>query len=83
MCNHKNREANMTVISEGVWCDPCLEPLVRALNDGGIPTVASCCGHGKRPGIVSLADGRQLFVATPVEAEEMHAYFQGSNSEAQ
>lgn len=64
----------MIVIQEGVWCDPCLESLVRALNDGSLPTVASCCGHGKRPGNIALADGRQLFIATPNEAEEIHAY---------
>lgn len=47
---------------DGVWCDPCLEPLVRALNDGGIPTVASCCGHGRGDGSVVLADGRELVI---------------------
>jgi hypothetical protein len=45
-----------------VWCDPCLEPLVRALNEGGVPTVASCCGHGQQPGNIALADGRQLLI---------------------
>lgn len=48
---------------QSVWCDPCLVPLIRALNDGGLRTVASCCGHGKRPGTVALADGRWLFIA--------------------
>lgn len=42
--------------------DPCIAPLVAALNDAGIATVASCCGHGHRPGVVSLADGRELLV---------------------
>lgn len=63
MCDHPNREAAMVVVREGVWCDPCLEPLVRALNDGGLRTVASCCGHGKRMGNVALADGRELLIA--------------------
>jgi hypothetical protein len=52
----------MPVIVPGVWCDPCLVPLVRALNDGGIPTKASCCGHGKRNGSIVLADGRELVI---------------------
>lgn len=79
MCDHPNREAAMVVISEGVpdetgkkrggvWCDPCLEPLVRALNDGGIRTVASCCGHGRRPGKIMLDDGRELFIAPNFDA---------------
>jgi hypothetical protein len=52
----------MTEAHPGVFCDPCIAPLVKALNEGGIPTVASCCGHGKRPGKIALADGRELFI---------------------
>lgn len=71
MCDHEEREAAMVVLqrrNEGriskpaIWCDPCLAPLIKALNDGGLPTVASCCGHGHRPGDVMLADGRTLLV---------------------
>lgn len=63
MCNHANREAAMTVLDEKTWCDPCLAPLVKALNDSGIRTTSSCCGHHHRPGWVSLADGRWLMIA--------------------
>jgi hypothetical protein len=73
MCDHSNdpggREAAMVTVREGVWCDPCLAPLVLALNDNGFPTVASCCGHGTQPANVALADGRQVFVADPEWAE--------------
>lgn len=77
MCDHMNREASMVVVSRDetgtatIWCDPCIEPLIRALNDGGIATVASCCGHNGRgsdgqqtdaPGWVMLRDGRTLTV---------------------
>lgn len=72
MCDHSpNREAAMVVLDpgtpehhgrDGVWCDPCLVPLVRALNDGGLRTVASCCGHGQVPGSVVLEDGRWLMI---------------------
>lgn len=41
--------------------------LVRALNDAGIHTTASCSGHGMRPGRISLADGRELFVLPSYE----------------
>lgn len=34
--------------------DSCIAPIVRALNDAGVITVASCCGHGKRPGNIAL-----------------------------
>jgi len=45
-----------------VWCDPCLEPLIRALNENGLPTIASCCGHDNQPGRVTLRDGTDLIV---------------------
>lgn len=73
MCDHSpNREAAMVTVIEGtgerhgrdgVWCDPCLVPLIKALNDGGLRTVASCCGHGRMVGNVALADGRVLLIA--------------------
>lgn len=46
-----------------VWCDPCLEPLIKALNDAGVETVASCCGHDSGlPGWIMLADGRDIVI---------------------
>lgn len=43
--------------------DKCLEPIIMALNAAGVKTVASCCGHGKQPGNIALADGRELIIA--------------------
>ena len=63
-----SREAQMVVIKRGadgvptVWCDPEIVDIVRALNDGGLPTVASCSGHGEKFGGIALSDGRQLMV---------------------
>lgn len=77
MCDHENREATMVVIQRDdtgrptVWCDPCLVPLIQALNDGGITTAASCCGHNGKgsdgeqahaSGWVMLHDGRTLLI---------------------
>jgi hypothetical protein len=68
MCDHENREEAMVVLernAEGkptVWCDPCIAPLVKALNDAGLRTVASCCGHGKVAGSVILADHRWIHI---------------------
>lgn len=45
-----------------VAIDSCIAPIVKALNEAGVTTVACCCGHGKRPGMISLADGRELFI---------------------
>lgn len=72
MCDHSKdpggREAAMVEAYPGVWCDPCIAPLVEALNEADLPTAASCCGHGKEPGKIALADGRELFVLPDFES---------------
>lgn len=40
--------------------DKCIAPIVKALTQGGVLTVGSCCGHGKYKGGIELADGRIL-----------------------
>ena len=72
----------MVTVYPGVWCDPCIGPLVKALNESDLPavpsrlnpdgirTVASCCGHGQRPGRISLADGRELLIFSTLEAAD-------------
>ena len=47
--------------------DRCIAPIVKALNDGGITTIASCCGHGIRPGNIALEDGRELVICPNFE----------------
>jgi len=42
--------------------DYCIVPIVKALNDAGMFTVASCCGHGKQPGVIILKDRREVFI---------------------
>lgn len=53
---------------DGIWCDPCIEPLIRALNAAGLATTASCCGHGRRPGWVMLEDGRDIIISPDHDA---------------
>jgi len=67
MCEHgTDIEVENLLAFNGEWhrrtwkIDSCIAPIVRALNEGGIDTVASCCGHGTTPGRVDLADGRIL-----------------------
>lgn len=50
--------------------DSCIALIVRALNDAGVVTVASCCGHGKGDGTILLADGRELIVRPASETEK-------------
>jgi hypothetical protein len=42
--------------------DKCIAPIVKALNDAGLFTGGSCCGHGKRPGCISMHDGTVLTI---------------------
>lgn len=57
-------------------CDPEIAALVEALISAGINTVASCSGHGRRPGHITLADGRELVIARDgAEARHIDALF--------
>jgi hypothetical protein len=53
----------MEIAGRTVKVDYCLATLLALLNSAGMPTVASCCGHGKTPGRISLEDGRELIIS--------------------
>jgi hypothetical protein len=68
MCNQDRERKMVTVVSDQagkplVWCDPCIAPIVAALNAAGITTTWSCCGHGHRPACIGLKNGRQIVIA--------------------
>ena len=46
-----------------VEVDAEIAPVVLALNDAGLETVASCSGHGKMPATIALKDGREIIIA--------------------
>jgi hypothetical protein len=50
-----------------VGIDKCIAPFVQMLNDNGMSTIASCCGHGKQPGNIILADEREIFIVDDYE----------------
>lgn len=58
---HANQAA-MPVNGRVICVDWCIHHIVAALNAAGIETIASCCGHGLRDGIISLSDGRDLHI---------------------
>ena len=79
---NETREERMVVVTRkpdgtpDVFCDPEIVDIVTALNAGGIRTVASCSGHGYRPGSIALADGRWLTIAADFqEWQEIEAIF--------
>ena len=57
-------QALLPIRGRVVCVDWCIHHLVAALNAGGVDTTASCCGHGREPGRIDLADGRVLRVGT-------------------
>lgn len=63
--------------------DSCIAQIVDTMNRAGLATVASCCGHGHRPGVISLADGRELVIARDYdEARSIERLFAtGANGE--
>jgi len=46
--------------------DKCIAPLVKALQEAGVNMRGSCCGHGKGPGEITLADHSILTIPNPV-----------------
>lgn len=62
--NNKCNEINAGI-------DKCLIPLITALNAAGLKTVASCCGHGNRPGNIALADGREIMIIQDYKTARM------------
>ncbi len=67
MC--KQDEIRLVRLANGreIEVDACIAHLVQTLNNANIPTKASCCGHGFRPGRIALADGRELILARNFE----------------
>lgn len=63
MCKY-GTHASVTVSGVTInTIDACIAPIVQALNNAGIETVASCCGHGNCNGVISLSDGREILIA--------------------
>ena len=50
----------MPINGRSVDINICIADIVAALNAANIPTVASCCGHGKILGSIILDDGRDI-----------------------
>jgi hypothetical protein len=55
--------------------DKCIYDIVKALNDAGIFTVASCCGHGKQLGSIILENNREMRVMTFAQGRKVDKMF--------
>lgn len=82
-----SREEQMVVLERNkdgvptIWCDPEVADLVHALNKGGVPTKASCSGHGEVNGNIALTDGRELLIAR--NFDEARSFEQRLNNKEQ
>jgi hypothetical protein len=70
MCDHHSNIRVHLRTGDVVLVDECIAHMVQALNEYDIETVASCCGHGRFPGSIALADGREILVMTDAAAAE-------------
>ena len=53
--------------------DSCIAPLVQILNDYGVKTIASCCGHGKVEYSRIIIDARSVQIL-PKEDGSLHVH---------
>ena len=53
-----------------VEIDACIATIVRALQEGGINMLGSCCGHNEQEGYIDLADGRHLLIFTEEQYQD-------------
>lgn len=71
MCEQNTTVSFKILNAEGEWrpidVDKCIAQIVFDFNSIGLITVASCCGHGKRPANIALADGREIIIAPDYE----------------
>lgn len=67
---------------KNIQVDGCISGILRALNNEGVSTLASCCGHGNSPGSIVLQDGRELIIAPNYQtARLIEACFPDINGE--
>lgn len=53
-------DQDCNLINSGI--DKCIQGLVKSLNENGMETIASCCGHGRTNGNITLKDGREIII---------------------
>jgi hypothetical protein len=71
MCKLGEEEKINLKDGRGVMVDRCLAPYIQALNDSGIVTGISCCGHGEQDGfILAQKDGKYRLLIMVEEGEK-------------
>jgi len=63
----KPQKNSIGALFDTVTVDSCIAPIIQALNNAGIETIASCCGHKRRIGNIVLGDNRELFIIPDFE----------------
>ena len=59
---HRKRAKKLGLKDDEEFIDSCIAPLVQTLNNGGIKTTSSCCGHEKTFGEIWLQKGVLLII---------------------
>jgi len=60
--------------------DPCMRDGIRHLQENGVVTVSSCCGHGKYPPtIIALIDGVYYEILTRTRIDRIKRFYKRDN----
>lgn len=63
MCKVGGEQALVDLDGKTVCIDPCLVDFIKLVNQNYKKTVACCCGHGNRPGVIAFEDGSEFIIA--------------------
>jgi hypothetical protein len=69
-CDHWDKvdiELNGVMVK---YVDRCLAPMLIALNNAGIKTLSSCCGHGKQDGYI-LCENRLIILSKETDTAKL------------
>ncbi len=64
-------EGHLNKWGKPFYVDECIASLIQVLNDNGFLTIASCCGHGKSFGNISLRNGKELIIMPDFETARL------------
>ena len=67
------QRSTITIGGKAVEIDNCLTNIIQALNDGGVETLISCCGHGRTNGHIVLKDRILIVTAKTNRMEAMRS----------
>lgn len=75
----RDERGRCSMAPRNMGIDHCITELVEKLNEAGMETIASCCGHGFQPMRISLKNGAEILIANYDQAQEIATLFPNIN----